>query len=119
MRVFIIALLTFGLIPLVQANNAMPLYHVNIDLQDKEKLQRGARFFMNYCSGCHSLKYMRYNKMAIDLGLVTFEGELDEGLLTNNLIFTQAKTQDPISIALPEADARQWFGVIPPDLSLT
>jgi ubiquinol-cytochrome c reductase cytochrome c1 subunit len=34
---------------------------------DMQSLQRGARNFMNYCSGCHSLKYLRYNRMAQDL----------------------------------------------------
>ena len=53
---------------------------------DKAELQRGADFFMNYCAGCHSLKYMRPN---------------------------------PLEISMPAADARDWFGRTPPDLSLT
>ncbi|WP_232004095.1 cytochrome c1 [Legionella jordanis] len=90
----------------------------NIDVQDQAKLQRGAKIFMNYCSGCHSLRYMRYNRMAEDLGLTTFSGEIDEDLLFNNLIFTSAKITEPIQIAMPETSARQWFGNLPPDLSL-
>ncbi|WP_133136568.1 cytochrome c1 [Legionella rowbothamii] len=85
---------------------------------DKPSLQRGAKLFMNYCSGCHSLKYLRYNHMAEGLGLVGFDGRVDEDLLTNNLIFTEAAVNDPIRIALPPEDAKQWFGVVPPDLSL-
>ena len=95
------------------------LLPVDIDVQDRAKLQRGAQFFMNYCSGCHSLRYMRYNRMANDLGLTTFAGEIDKDLLVNNLIFTKAEVQDPIQISMPEADARQWFGRLPPDLSLS
>ncbi|WP_419421187.1 cytochrome c1 [Legionella sp. D16C41] len=95
------------------------LLPVEIDLQDQASLQRGAKFFMNYCSGCHSLKYMRYNQMATDLGLTTFDGEVDKDLLFNNLVFTQAKLHDPIKIAMPAADAKQWFGKVPPDLSLS
>ncbi|MFT4058551.1 MAG: cytochrome c1 [Legionella sp.] len=91
--------------------------YLKIDLHDKTSLQRGARSFMNYCSGCHSLKYLRYNRMAEGLGLFV-NGHLDEDLLKNNLIFTQAAINDPIRIALPPEDARQWFGVIPNDLSL-
>ncbi len=87
-------------------------------VQDKPALQRGARTFMNYCSGCHSLKYLRYNRMAEGLGLIGYDGRTDEDLLTNNLIFTTAKVNDPIRIALPPEDAKQWFGVVPPDLSL-
>jgi ubiquinol-cytochrome c reductase cytochrome c1 subunit len=89
-----------------------------IDVQNKPSLQRGAKLFMNYCSGCHSLKYLRYNRMAEGLGLLGFDGRLDEDLLKNNLIFTQASVNDPIRIALPPEDAKQWFGVVPDDLSL-
>lgn len=88
------------------------------DVQNKARLQRGAQLFMNYCSGCHSLKYLRYSHMAEGLGLIGFDGRIDEQLLKNNLIFTQAAINDPIRIALPPEDAKQWFGVIPPDLSL-
>ncbi|MBN9227639.1 MULTISPECIES: cytochrome c1 [Legionella] len=91
---------------------------VEFNVQDKASLQRGARLFMNYCSGCHSLKYLRYNHMAKGLGLTRFDGQINEDLLKNNLIFTQATINDPIRIALPPEDAKQWFGVVPPDLSL-
>jgi len=92
---------------------------IDINLKDKAALQRGAGLFMNYCSGCHSLRYMRYNQMAKDLGLTTFDGQLDKDLLKNNLIFTTASVFDPIQISMPEVDARQWFGRLPPDLSLS
>lgn len=91
----------------------------DINVGDKAMLQRGARFFMNYCSGCHSLKYMRYNRLARDLDLTTFSGEIDTELLLNNLVFTKAAITDPIQISMPATDARQWFGRVPPDLSLT
>ena len=99
------------------ASNALSANDINVD--DKAVLQRGARFFMNYCSGCHSLKYMRYNRLARDLDLTTFSGEIDNELLLNNLVFTKATITDPIQISMPAADARQWFGRVPPDLSLT
>lgn len=95
------------------------LLPVTIAVSDTHRLQRGARVFMNYCSGCHSLQYLRYNRMAEDLGLRTFTGEVDTDLLTNNLIFTSSKPYDPIQNSMPEADARQWFGRLPPDLSLS
>ena len=96
----------------------MPMKPISINLKDKAVLQRGARLYMNYCSGCHSLKFMRYNLMANDIGLTTFDGQLDEALLKNNLIFSKATLYDPIEIALLPEDAKQWFGVVPPDLSL-
>jgi len=100
------------------ANPSIGILPIAVDLSDKEKLQRGAKLFMNYCSGCHSLRYMRYNLMAKDLGLITFDGQLDKNLLINNLLFTRATIYDPIEISMPPIDARQWFGVVPPDLSL-
>lgn len=118
-----IALLLLFLMSLQASHQVLaveiPMYPVSIDLSDKERLQRGARLYMNFCSGCHSLKYLRYNRMAEALGLVTFDGQLDEDLLKNNLIFTRANVYDPIQIAMPPEDAKQWFGVVPPDLSLS
>lgn len=94
------------------------LWALSTDSDSKPRLQRGAKLFMNYCSGCHSLKYLRYNHMAEGLGLIGPNGRVDEELLKNNLIFTQATVNEPIRIALPLDDAKQWFGVVPPDLSL-
>ncbi|KTC64524.1 ubiquinol-cytochrome c reductase cytochrome c1 subunit (plasmid) [Legionella adelaidensis] len=105
-------------LPLFADENNPPLAHVDIDVNNQARLQRGAKIYMNYCSGCHSLKYMRYNAMARDLGLTTFDGSVDNDLLINNLIFTRAKVHDPIRISMPEVDAREWFGKLPPDLSL-
>lgn len=115
MKYWIIILLFFSF---TTNANQMPLLSIKVDTTNQASLQRGARLFMNYCSGCHSLKYMRYNRMAKDLGLVTFDGAIDKPLLQNNLIFTQSKPFDPIQISLPDVDARQWFGKVPPDLSL-
>ena len=82
-------------------------------------LLRGAKWFMDYCSGCHSLRYMRYNRMAHDVGFMTASGEVDVNLLRSNFIYTHAMPHDPIQISMPAVDARQWFGRVPPDLSLT
>ena len=66
---------------------------------------------MNYCSGCHSAKYVRYNTLADGLGL-------SEEQVIENLMFTGEKIHDTISVNMPAADAANWFGVAPPDLSL-
>lgn len=119
MRTLLLFLVCFMFSPLLKASEAdVELRTPSIDVHDKASLQRGAKLYMNYCSGCHSLKYMRYNRMGKDLGLTTFDGDLDKDLLYSNLIFTQAKVHDPIEIAMPKASAREWFGVAPPDLSL-
>jgi len=83
----------------------------NIDLKDKASLQRGAKYFVNYCFGCHSLQYMRYERMAADLGI-------PEDELRNNLIFGDAKPGDLMTNALPAANGEKWFGIQIPDLTL-
>jgi len=86
------------------------LLHAGTDINNIESLQRGARNFMNYCSGCHSLKYLRYNRMAQDLNI-------SEKELADNLMFTTSKPFDTVNSAMPP-DAEAWFGKQPPDLSL-
>jgi ubiquinol-cytochrome c reductase cytochrome c1 subunit len=80
------------------------------DIKSTESLQRGARNFMNYCSGCHSLKYLRYNRLGADL-------KIPDAEVVKNLIFNGAKPFDEIATAMP-ADATDWFGKQPPDLTL-
>ncbi len=82
------------------------------DPDNKESLQRGARNFMNYCSGCHSAQYVRYNTIARGL-------ELDEDQVINNLMFNAEKTHETINVTMPMDAAGRWFGNAPPDLSLT
>ena len=82
------------------------------DLSDRASLQRGAKLFMNYCSGCHSLQHLRYSRMAEDLGL-------SEEEVMENLNFTGAAFGDHIMSSMPADQAAEWFGVAPPDLSLT
>ena len=55
----------------------VPLLKAHIDLTDKASLQRGAKWYMNYCSGCHSLSYLRYNRLAADSGIVKSDGTID------------------------------------------
>ncbi len=82
-----------------------------IDPDNIASLQRGARNFMNYCSGCHSAKYVRYNTIGKSLGL-------SEEQLIDNLMFNAEKTFETIQTAMPADDAARWYGTAPPDLSL-
>jgi ubiquinol-cytochrome c reductase cytochrome c1 subunit len=93
------------------ASSGGNLLQAGTDLGDRASLQRGAALYMNYCSGCHSLKYLRYSRMAEDLGL-------SEEEVMQNLNFTGAKFGEQIQVSLNEADANKWFGKMPPDLSL-
>lgn len=76
-----------------------------------DSLQRGARNFMSYCQGCHSLKYVRYSRLASDLGI-------PERQLEQYLVPPGAKPADYILTSMPAADSETWFGKTPPDLSL-
>ena len=83
----------------------------DIDPGNTSSLQRGARNFMNYCSGCHSAQYVRYKTIGTYLGL-------SEEQLIDNLMFNADKTFETIQASMPADDARRWYGVAPPDLSL-
>lgn len=81
------------------------------DVSNVASLQRGARNFMNFCAGCHSAKYVRFNTIARDL-------ELSENEIIANLMFNAEKTFETIQTNMPVEDAKRWFGQTPPDLSL-
>ncbi|WP_342219902.1 cytochrome c1 [Rickettsiella endosymbiont of Miltochrista miniata] len=75
---------------------------------------------MNYCSGCHSLQYMSYNRLGIDLQIADkFNSSTQQQRLKDNLVFTQAKTSDTIKSNLQKKEGSIWFGKPPPDLSLS
>jgi len=93
------------------AGPGFPLQSSGADVSNQASLQRGASLFMNYCLGCHSLQYVRYNTLAEGLGLT------DEQV-AENLRFTGDSPHDRIDIAMPADDASNWFGLAPPDLSL-
>ncbi len=81
------------------------------DPDNVNSLQRGARNFMNYCAGCHSAKYVRYNTLARGL-------ELSEDQLVQNLMFNAQKPFETIQASMRMDDAARWFGQPPPDMSL-
>jgi ubiquinol-cytochrome c reductase cytochrome b subunit len=91
---------------------AIPCDEFEADPTDKASLQRGAKYYMNYCMGCHSLQYARYNRVAEDLGI-------PEDLMMANLVFdSNAKFGDLMENAMDEGLAKKWFGATPPDLTL-
>lgn len=93
------------------ASEGYPLDKANIDPTDSESLRRGATLFANYCFNCHSAALMRYNRIGKDLGY-------DEAQLESLFIFTGAKVGDLMEIAMEPEEAKRWFGVVPPDLSV-
>jgi ubiquinol-cytochrome c reductase cytochrome c1 subunit len=77
---------------------------------DLAALQNGAKLFANYCLNCHAASYMRYNRLR-DIGLT-------EEQIKDNLIFSGAKVGETMKTALDPKDAKDWFGGVPPDLTL-
>ena len=85
---------------------------IAVNPNDKPSLQNGAKLYMNYCFGCHSLKYSRYNRVALDLGI-------PEDMLAGNLMFDPAeRTGTLMDNAMDDDLAKVWFGATPPDLTL-
>jgi ubiquinol-cytochrome c reductase cytochrome c1 subunit len=101
--------LSFGAVAFAQEE--AELEPANNNIKNMPSLQRGAKYFVNYCLGCHSAQYVRYNRLAEDL-------QLTEQQLVDNLMFTGERPFDTMEIAMRPEDAARWFGTAPPDLSL-
>ena len=95
----------------VSATSESKLMHMDVDLSDQQSLQRGAKIFVNYCLSCHSAAYMRYNRMGEDL-------EISDDILKENLMFGTDKVGDVMNISMRHEDSINYFGVVPPDLSV-
>ena len=98
------------IVKLAIANEAAIGVTAPIDATDFASLQRGARTFVNNCLNCHSANYMRYNRLK-DVGLT-------EAQIKDNLLFAGEKVGDTMKVAMNPKDAKKWFGVAPPDLSV-
>jgi len=104
--------------PAIAAEEVVTLMNSGANVSDQASLQRGAQLYFNYCAGCHSIKYMRYSRIAEDLGL-------SEDEVAKYLNFTGGAFGDTIVHAMPPGvgdkivGSEDWFGVAPPDLSLS
>lgn len=113
MKKLITSLTFLPLILIVQvafANEAAITVTAPIDASDHASLQRGARTFINSCLNCHSANYMRYNRLK-DIGLTEVQ-------IKDNLLFAGDKVGDTMKTSMNPKDAKKWFGVAPPDLSV-
>lgn len=106
----LLAILLIAPVLALAAGEDVHLDRAPIDEHDLVSLQRGAKVFVNYCLGCHSASYMRYNRLEA-LGLSAQQ-------IRDNLILTGAKVGDLMKNAMDPADAKQWFGAPPPDLTV-
>lgn len=88
------------------------LDHIDVDATNTVSLQRGLRTYMDYCAGCHSLEYARYNRVARDL-------EIPEDIFMENIVFSEgARFGDLMKFSMAASDGRDWFGAAPPDLTM-
>lgn len=87
------------------------LENSGVNFRDTAAIQRGAKWFVNYCFSCHSASYMRYNRLAEDLGI-------DEDIVLRDLAFADVNIGDTMDIAMRPGDSEAWLGKIPPDLSV-
>jgi len=110
-KLSIVLLVLFSSQLLAAGGTNIELQSANINLENKASLQRGAKYFVNYCLSCHSAKQLRYSRMGKDLGI-------SPELVELNLMFTGEKIFDGMTISMRPKDAEKWFGVNPPDLSL-
>lgn len=110
-RIVIAMILFFPSGAAFAAGAALPVDMPEIDIRNVFALQRGAKYFTNYCLSCHSAQYMRYSRLAEDLGL-------SAELIEENLIFADKRIGDTMTVAMQTQDAEEWFGNPPPDLTL-
>ncbi len=93
------------------AESSWPLLPVDMDLRDKASLQRGLALYANYCQGCHSLRYQRYERTADDLGI-------PHDVALETVVFSDAKIGALMQSAMDPEQAKAWFGAPPPDLTM-
>jgi ubiquinol-cytochrome c reductase cytochrome c1 subunit len=110
-KLFLASILLLAPVLAPASGGGVALQDADINLKDKASLQRGAGHFVNYCMGCHSLQYMRYNRMAEDLGI-------DDTTLRQSFILTGAKPGDLMISTMSPASATKWLGIAVPDLTL-
>lgn len=93
------------------AESSWPMERISPDLTDSSSLQNGLKLYVNYCIGCHSLKYQRYERTANDLGI-------PHEIILENIIFTGQKIGELMTSSMNPDKAKDWFGAPPPDLTM-
>lgn len=103
----LLLVLSFGVV----AGESAHLQHASISPTDNESLQRGAKHFVTYCLGCHSIKHIRYQRMSLDFGI-------DDKKVLSEIAPQGATIYEQMHTAMNAHDSGKWFGIQPPDLSL-
>jgi ubiquinol-cytochrome c reductase cytochrome c1 subunit len=105
--IILLLALSFG----VLAEETAHLQHAKINPTDSESLQRGAKHFVTYCLGCHSIKHIRYQRMSLDF-------DIDDKKVLSEIAPQGATIYQQMNTAMNAHDSGKWFGIQPPDLSL-
>ena len=111
MKKIISLILAVTSVTAMAAGGHVHLENANIQPDNLVSLQNGAKLYVNYCMGCHSLEHQRYERMAKDL-------QIPNDVVIQNLMVTGDKIGEQMKIAMNKADAAEWFGAAPPDLTL-
>jgi ubiquinol-cytochrome c reductase cytochrome c1 subunit len=109
-KIFLSLLATLSFSAAFAAGDGIAWDRANPKTNDMAALQNGAKLFVNYCAGCHSASYMRYNRMK-DIGLTDQQ-------IKDNLLFATDKVGETMKINADPKQAKEWFGGVPPDLSV-
>ena len=110
-RLLLLALIACPATAAWASESGWPMESMSPDLEDRPSQQRGFALYVNYCLGCHSLQFQRYERTADDLG-IPHEVAVDE------LIFTGQKIGELMTAAMDPESAKAWFGAPPPDLTM-
>lgn len=95
----------------VAAEESIELQQANFDPENRGSIVQGAKSFVKYCLGCHSIKHIRYQRIAQDFGI-------DEMKVLTEVAPQGATIYDQMHTAMNAHDSEKWFGIQPPDLSL-
>lgn len=110
-KIILSLICVLGLTTSVHANVAGPAWDKAPDkINDMAALQSGAKTFVNYCLNCHSAAFMRFNRLQ-DIGLTPEQ-------IKDNLLVTNGKLGETMIAAIDPKQAKAWFGVNPPDLTV-
>ena len=111
-KIILVSILSFCSFNLYAAGPAVPLDDIKTNISDQVSLQNGLATFMNYCYGCHSMQYARYERAADDLGI-------PHNIFEENLLVGDVKIGQLMTISMATDQAKVWFGNPPPDLTLS
>lgn len=110
-KLILFVLLALSPLTVQASGGGAELLHAPVNAQDKVSLQNGAKLFVSYCLGCHTAKYMRYERIASDL-------KIEPKLVQEYLMFTGDKLGEQMNTHTDPKDQAKWFGAAPPDLTL-